>query len=107
MKRKLLAVPFLALGLSLSACSTNFVDSTHDLTVTVSGVTTASVQIYDVTKSTNIYQVDVTGSKTFSALPAGHTYRVTGGAVAGYNVSAAQDVTLNSSQSVTVTYTPQ
>lgn len=107
MKKTLLSVALVAAGLALSGCSTNFADATYDLTVTVSGVASAPVVVYDVTKGTNVYEVSITGSKTFTALTGGRTYRVTGGAVTGYNASAAQDIVLSKSSSVTVTYTKE
>ncbi|MPY65551.1 SMP-30/gluconolactonase/LRE family protein [Deinococcus sp. SDU3-2] len=77
--------------------------TTYTLTLKVEGVPQAPVTVLNDTTKAEAFSGPVAGSKTLT-LKAGEVFRVEGGAANGYVTPAAQTVTLDGNETVTLTY---
>lgn len=102
MKKIMLAA---LLGLSLTACSTNFPVQKFSLTLNVSGVTTATVTVTDTTSQQQVFNGPVTGSATIPDLTENHVYSIAPQEVTGYTAPATQTLTLKKNDAVSLIYT--
>ncbi|WP_139323143.1 hypothetical protein [Deinococcus marmoris] len=106
---KTLRLPaFVALSAVLAACGGGNGPgpaADYALTVKLVGVPAAPVSVK--AGNTVLWNDTVTGTKTFTQLAAGTVVTVKGAAVPGFDVPAEQTVTVNATQTVTLTYTAQ
>ncbi|MFB9995523.1 Ig-like domain-containing protein [Deinococcus oregonensis] len=78
--------------------------TTFDLTVALTGVTSAPITVTNTTTGAELFKGTLDASKTFTGLTANDALKVEGGAVNGYTAPAAQTVTLDASKTVTLAY---
>ncbi|MFB9995524.1 beta strand repeat-containing protein [Deinococcus oregonensis] len=77
---------------------------TYDLTVKLSGVASAPVTVTNTVTNTEVFKGTLEASKTFTGLSAGSVLKIEGGNVDGNTTPAPQTITLDASQTVTLTY---
>lgn len=104
---KRLFFPLMCLGLTglLTACPGP--GDTRNLTVNLTGVTTAPVKVTNSSTGAVLWDGALDSGKTFSGITTGNVLTVQGGAINNYVTPAAQTVTLDADKSVTLAYTPQ